>query len=131
MNTQELSDYIRANIPTFQNIRIVGEGTAFHYTNHYLAIVEYGGFKGHSIDNNLDRTQMTIPSVPASDLQGVVFAYENLEDAIEEGWECDIIEISYSEAIIATHSQEALFDAPDTVIILCEYIRNFSKVELP
>ena len=80
----------------------------------------------HGQESTLDKTQTKIPSKQATDSQGVVFAYENKADAVEEGFGCDIIEISYSAAIFVTHSQEALLDASDTIVILCECISNFS-----
>jgi hypothetical protein len=129
MNPEQLLTFIQQNVPVFINARIVSHGIAYHYTDHYLSIVEYGGFLGHPINENIDNTQITIPSNPASDPNGVVFAYENLFDAQEEGAGSEIIEISFQSAIITTHSQEAALGAPDTVIILCGDIVNWHLVQ--
>jgi hypothetical protein len=128
MTIQELKDYMEQNIPTFINIRLLKSGDAFHYTNHYEKIDSFGGFKGQPITPDLDKTQMTIPSKPATDVDGVVFGYLNLKDAQEEGFGCDIIKVTFKQAIIATHCQEATLDAPDTVMILCADILAFEKL---
>ena len=130
MDNKELAKFLENNIPTFTNIRAVNEGVAYHYTSHSEAIINSGGFKGHTIDNNLDQTQLTLVSIPASDTNGVVFGYSNIEDAIEEGFGCDVFEISYSKAVMATHSQEASLGAPDTILILCSDIISFQKMEI-
>jgi hypothetical protein len=129
MTTEELLEFIRLNVPTFTNLRIIGHGVAYHYTDHYEAILQSGKLKGHPINENLDMTQNTIPSIPSIDEKGVLFAYLKLEDAKEEGFGCDILEVEFSSAILATHSQEATLGAPDTVIILCENILSFKKVD--
>jgi hypothetical protein len=130
MDNSELAEYIENNIPTFINIRVIDEGVAYHYTNHSEAILNSEGFKGHIIDNNLDQTQLTIISKPATDSEGVVFGYQKIEDAIEEGVDCDVFEIKFSKAVIASHSQEATLGAPDTVLILCNDIISFQKMEI-
>lgn len=132
MDNVELAKYIENNIPTFINIRIVNEGVAYHYTSHSEAIINSGGFLGHTIDNNLDKTQFTLVSIPASDPNGVVFGYAKIEDAIEEGYDCDIFKITYSNAVIATHSQEAslLYGAPESTLILCTNIISFEKIKI-
>lgn len=103
MNTEEFLIFIKKYVPTFNNPRIVGKGFAFHYTNHYELIEANKKLKGHPINQNIDKTQVTIPSKLATDENGVVFAYQDIEDAKEEGFGCDIIRIEYNSAIIATH----------------------------
>lgn len=106
MNTEELLEYLKQEVKTFINLEIIEEGIAYHYTNHFSKIEKDKKFLGAEINKNLDKTQQELISKPATNDPGVVFAYENLEDAIEEGFDCDIIEIKYKKAISANHTQE-------------------------
>lgn len=135
MSAEELKIFIETNIPTFQNLEIIENGTAYHYTSHYDKILELGKFLGAPIDENLDKTQITLISPPASSDPGVIFAYldisatkEEGSAAKEEGFNCDIIEINFSEAVKATHIQEASIGAPDTVLILNTDITYHKKI---
>jgi hypothetical protein len=83
----------------------------------------------------------------ATELEGVVFAYEDLNDAREEGFGLDIIRIRYREAIKALHkAEDALGDftveaanksgiemtkgnTPYTILILTSDILTFEFVE--
>lgn len=83
---------MKTNIPTFQNLEIIEAGIAYHYTSHYNKILELGKFLGAPIDKNLDKTQVTLISPPATNDPGVVFAYLDSSDAKEEGFGCDVVE---------------------------------------
>jgi hypothetical protein len=128
MNIHELLKFLTCYVPIFSNSRISENNKAYHYTNHFDKISEAGHLNGAPINKELDYTQKNIPSIPAKDSKGVVFAYQSIEDAKEEGFGCDILEIEYDKAIITTHKQEADLGAPETVLILCEDIIKYKKV---
>lgn len=128
MTAELLAEFIQINIPTFDNIKILGEGVAFHYTSHYDKIEANKKFLGAAIDINLDQTQITLPSPPATNDPGVVFAYIDEEEARAEGGEkCTIVNIRFNKAVQATHIQEATMGAPDTILILTSDIVDFTK----
>lgn len=132
MTIQELELFISESVPVFANLEIIGEGFAFHYTPNYNSIVSHGSFLGAPIDENLDQTQITLYSLPAIHDPGVVFAYLDENDAREEGFgdNMEIVKISFSAALKATHSQEAVWtDAPATILILTTDILNFEKCQ--
>ena len=125
MSVEELSEFISQNINTFSNLKIIGKGVAYHYTSHLDKIKKSGKILGAPIDINLDQTQITYPSRPATIDPGVVFAYLEEKDAREEGFNCDILEIEFNRAIRATHIQEAALGAPDTILILNTDIKTY------
>lgn len=130
MSAQELLAHIESNVKTFTDCKLLGSGVAYHYTNHFAAIEERDGFLGAAIDNNLDQTQVTIPSKAAAHDPGVVFAYEDVEEAkLEGGKKCDIVEIRYAAAVEATHAQEAEWaEAPPSILILTTDIDSYKLV---
>lgn len=130
MTARELLDHIETNVKTFTNCKLLGAGVAYHYTNHLAAIEAHGGFLGAPIDSNLAQTQVSIPSKPATHNPGVVFAYEDVEEAkLEGGKKCDIVEITYSAAVEATHEQEAEWaDAPPCILMLTSNIVSYKLV---
>lgn len=83
---------------------------------------------GAPIDKNLDKTQLSVISKPAAHDLGVVFAYEDLKAAKEEGFGCDIIELEFSKAVKARHKQEASLGAPQSLLILNTDITAFKKI---
>ncbi|NQS97057.1 MAG: hypothetical protein HQ591_01240 [candidate division Zixibacteria bacterium] len=103
MNAEKLKTFIKNKIPTFDNVGVIGPGTAFHYTMHAEAILADGRFYGAPIDENLDKTQTSLVSKQAKADPGVVFAYELIEDAKEEGFGCKIFKIKYNKAVYAIH----------------------------
>ena len=117
MSTEELLEYLKKEVQTFTELEIVENGIAYHYTNHFDKIEKIGRFLGAEINSNLDKTQNTLVSKPATSNPGVVFAYENLSDAEEEGFGCDIIEIEYKKAILANHSQENSLDSITNLLL--------------
>lgn len=127
MTSEELQDFIKTNIPTFDNFQIIENGIAYHYTSHFEKILAFGKFLGAPINNNLDQTQLTLVSKPATHDPGVVFAYLNIEDTKEEGFGCDVVEIEFKKALRATHTQEASIGAPDTILIMTSEIVKFTK----
>ena len=111
MSTEELLEYLKKEVPTFTELEIVENGKAYHYTKHFDKIEKIGKFLGAEINSNLDKTQNSLISKPATNDPGVVFAYSNFSDAEEEGFDCDILEIEYNKAILANHSQENSLDS--------------------
>lgn len=129
MSAEELKIFISENIPTFQNIKIIENRVAYHYTSHYDKLVNSGKFLGAPINKELDKTQLSVPSKPATSDPGVVFAYQNLYETIEEGENCDIIKIYFSQALQATHIQENVSSEDrDTILILNTDIKRFKKI---
>jgi hypothetical protein len=129
MNTEELLAFILANVPNFLLPTTIGAGTAFHYTTHFEAINALGRFLGAFINEEMDRTQQQLISPPARDPNGVVFAYDGIDEAVKEGFGTQIIEIIFNSAIRASHGQEVALDgAPDTIIILASEITGFRFV---
>jgi hypothetical protein len=129
MDVEELLKFICSNIKTFASPTLIKNGVAYHYTNHYDKIIDSDGFLGAPIDENLDKTQITIPSKPATHSPGVVFAYLDEAESRREGFGCDIIMIKFKEAISATHAQEAsLGQVPNTILILNTDIQCFEKL---
>lgn len=106
-------------------------GRSYHYTVHWQNIQTTGGFLGAPISRNLDQTQTDLQSSPATDANGVVFTYADMQDAIEEGFVVpgsELIEIDYKEAVQATHSQEATLGAPPSILILVPNIVGYRIV---
>jgi hypothetical protein len=128
MIAEELATFIARNVPTFRVLEVVGPGVGFHYTYYSDAIERSGRFFGAPIDEELDRTQFSLASVPAKHDPGVVFAYENFADAAEEGWGCEVYEIQYKKAVLASHMQEELLGAPPTLLILTSEISSFKHL---
>ena len=133
MDAEELEKFILNNIPTFVDIERLGPGVAYHYTDHGRSIACDGRIRGAPIDRNLDRTQVTIPSVPATEENGVVFAYADRRHAVEEGSisaNCEVIELRYRSAVLAAHGQEGSLGAPPTLLILTSDITDFKNIGL-
>ena len=117
---------------------MLGAGSAFHYTVNGNAIDASGRFLGAPIDCNLDKTQLALQSPPATCDPGVVYAYLKVSDSVEEGFNCDIYEIQFREAVSAIHSQEQSMAAmnpdfeaeayPATIMILSSDIVNFKRL---
>jgi hypothetical protein len=128
MTTEELQDFIKTNIPTFDNFQIIENGIAYHYTSHLEKILGMGRLLGAPINIDLDQTQMTLVSKPATHDPGVVFGYLNIEDSKEEGFGCDIVKIEFRKALQVTHIQEASIGAPDTILILTSEILKFMTI---
>lgn len=128
MTVEKLKDFIVSNIRTFEDVEIMGEGVAFHYTKHFDKIESLGNFLGAEIDNNLDQTQLKLTSDPATHSPGVVFAYLDEGDSREEGFGCDIVEVEFKGAVKATHGQEKTLGAPPTILILNTDIIRFTKL---
>jgi hypothetical protein len=133
MSISELLEFINSKVPTFQNSEIIGPGEAFHYTMHSEAIQRDGIIKGRPIDKDIDCTQSSITSTPATDSGGVVFSYADLEEAKLEAYvmpedklNVKILKIKYKQAIRTTHIQEEFFsEAPETIIIIASDIIYF------
>ena len=128
MKVTELKNFVLNNVHTFDHLKIIKNGVAYHYTSYYDKIEKAGRFLGAPIDKNLDQTQLTIPSKQATCTPGVVFAYLDKKDAEEEGFDCDIIEIEFCNALQATHVQEVTLGAPDTILIINTDIKKFKKI---
>ncbi len=103
MTTEELLTYLTNYVPNFLTPEVIeGPFECYHYTSNLKAIIQEG-FKGAPINEDLDQTQNV--GSPVVD-GGVVFAYENLQDAKDEGYGCDILKILCKRAIKTLHSAE-------------------------
>ena len=107
--TESLRAYLDQHVSAFQNIEVIGEGTAFHYTPHGKNIRKSGGFLGAPINPNLAATQDGPISTRATDPDGVVFAYLQQETAVAEGRgpEMELFEIRFRRAISAIQVNDA------------------------
>ncbi len=147
MNTIELLEHIKQAVKNFKDPKIIESGRAYHYTSNWDLIKSTGKFLGAPIDENLDHTQSSLKSPPASNDPGVVFCYEEYEEAKEEGMGSQMIEIQFESAIKAMHGQESdlgdltnaflsdlgaevqLNHTPYTLLILTTCIKSFRVVE--
>lgn len=136
MDANTIASYLKQAVPTFEGVEVAGPGVAYHYTVHADAIESLGRFLGAPLTPDLDRTQnTTAPNVARSD-PGVVFAYDDLSEAAEEGdaaryvygREAEVVEIHYSGAVRATHVQEASLGAPPTLLISTAEIIRFKRL---
>ncbi len=137
MKSSDIARHLSDSLPAFQDIAVLGSGTAYHYTVHADAIENSGKFLGAPLDLNLDYTQNpNKPNVATCD-PGVVFAYSEMEAAAEEGESArfvypgsnpEIFEIRYSSAVQATHAQEVHLGAPPTILISSMEITSFKRV---
>lgn len=107
MTTEELLKYLNTNVPNFKNPEIISSGVAYHYTSHADIIISTNQILGVPLNKDLDRTQQSLKSKPATNNPGVVFAYEDIEDAKEEGFGCSILKIEFNSAIKVMHGQES------------------------
>jgi len=146
MNVDELLNFLINNVPNFQTPEVIlTEGIGYHYTESWDFIKDEG-FKGASINEDLDQTQnIGSPIVEG----GVVFAYDKLEDAKEEGFLGQIVKVKYKKGIrtlplgedsigesfvraaIGTN-MEGLIDssgAPQTLLILINDIESYELVK--
>jgi hypothetical protein len=138
MTATQLKEFIEARVPTYKEVKVLGAGSAFHYTSNGDAIDASDKFLGAPIDDNLDRTQLALQSPPATCDPGVVYGYLKLSDSLEEGFGCDIFEIQFREAVSAIHSQEqsqaamnpdfVAADYPATILILTSDIIDFKRL---
>jgi hypothetical protein len=107
-SSADLAAYIKRNIPGFEQVTLLGPGSGYHYTTHWLEIAKTGKFFGAPISAALHQTQKTSdPSPPAADPNGIVFAYEDLAKSKEEGRGQQIIRLRYYSAVWAMQAAEA------------------------
>ena len=146
MAADELLLFLIENIPNFHNPTLIQEqGICYHYTQRWSEINEEG-FKGAPINLDLDRTQLVGSPIVE---KGVVFAYENIEHAKDEGLGMQIVKIKYNRCLRALHlgedslggsfanaaigtDLEGLLDssgAPDTLLILVEDIIDYELTQ--
>jgi hypothetical protein len=148
MDIIDLHAFLIKKIPNFSDPEILkSQGECYHYTPHWSKIQQSNIFKGAKINEDLDQTQKIHYLGEATEIEGVVFAYESLEDAREEGFGLDIIKISYKTAIKALHKAEDELgeltiqaalklgiempknETPRTLLILTTDIISFEHVE--
>lgn len=147
MNISELLEYLTQKVPNFENPEILFDGECYHYTPHWHKIKEQNKFKGAKINADLDQTQTSVISNEATESEGVVFAYEDINDSREEGFGLDIVKIRYKTAIKALHKGEKALgnlsideakklggempenNTPLTLLILTSDISSFELVE--
>jgi len=111
MKVVDFKDYLINNVPSFKTPQIIEEGECYHYTIHWEKIKKENKFKGAEININLDRTQRINPNGTAQYDIGIVFGYEEIEEAKFEGTNADIIKIRYKKAISSLHKEEANSEA--------------------
>ena len=136
MNTDELLQFISTRVQNFTKPEIIHNGVAYHYTMHSNLIEASGRFLGAAITKEIDRTQDGVESIPAKEIDGLVFAYEDIEASKEEGFimpedkkKNKIYEIKFRTAIRANHQQEVDFSsAPPTIIVIASEITDFKIV---
>jgi len=103
MNTADLLEHVKSNIPAYLDPTLVESGTGYHYTSHSGAIQISEGFYGQPVDSFLSATQRHPgPSLPATDESGVVFLFEELATAVQEGKGQQIILVRYRSGVAAT-----------------------------
>lgn len=148
MEIVDLYAFLIENVPNFAEPEILNsEGECYHYTAHWNKIQQSNIFKGAKINKDLDQTQNINYLGEAIETEGVVFAYENLKDAREEGFGLDIIKLRYKTAIKALHKAEDELgdftveearkhgiempknETPKTLLILTSDILSFEHVE--
>lgn len=128
MTAEQLREFIVANIEMFFDVKVLNAGVAFHYTQHAATIESEGRFLGAPIDKDLDQTQRSLESKPAEHNPGVVFAYDDIQSAKEEGFDCEILRIEYDQAVSAFHMQEHAIGAGCTLMILTSDIKEFERL---
>ncbi|MBC8350391.1 MAG: hypothetical protein H8E66_00285, partial [Planctomycetes bacterium] len=110
--------YVLQQIPNFNEVRLLGEGVAHHYTDHADEL-SVETFRGAEVSPDLDRTQDDDHSPAAEHDPGVVFGYPGLADSQNEGGNSQVMRLGYSAAVEATHETEANLDyAPPTILII-------------
>jgi len=118
----------------FKNPKIVGAGEAFHYTPHGDKIRRTGRFFGIPVDRLLHATQKHPVSVPATDPNGVVYAYQRMAAALEEGLDFEIFKLKYRCAITAFQPMDAVNvartdpDKDSQILILAQNIESFASI---
>lgn len=134
MTTEGLKQFLEANVPGFTELTVEGSGCAYHYTRHSISIMRDGRFLGAPITPALIATSRTDFSAPASDPDGVVFAYPLLEKAAQMGGGQDVFRLKFRTAVSAYHSAEreierrhGLIDSR-TVLILASEIEQFELI---
>jgi hypothetical protein len=120
--------YIRKYVPAFTVVKKLGDGSCYHYTQHIYAILTDGMLKGVHPNPNMDCSQHGTTSIPATKHPGILFGYDKYTDATEEGFNCDIVKIEYSKAIMVEHVQEALLGAPPTIVVVTTDITSWHVV---
>jgi hypothetical protein len=143
-SSADLATYIKLNVPGFDQVTLLGPGTGYHYTTHWLEIAETGKFFGAPISAGLHQTQGTPGMSPSAiDPEGIVFAYEDLEKSREEGRGQQIIWVRYHSGVRAMQSAEAerlealnkkpfsgyTFLIRPTLLIMARDIAEFGLVE--
>jgi len=148
MNIGDLKEFLINYVPNFEEPEILdNEGECYHYTPHWEKIKTINRFKDAKINSDLDQTQKLHYLAEATETIGVVFAYEYIEDAREEGFGFDIIKIRYRVAISALHKAEDFLSdytrklaleqridmeesiTPKTLLILTSDILSFDWIE--
>jgi hypothetical protein len=135
MTANELANFLREKVPTFEEVVVVGQGTGYHYTPYVADIEVAGKLIGAPINGELDRTQVDeLPSRATND-PGVIFAYPEFDAARDEAHggtyaaQFVVLELNYREAVAAYHAQERALDPelPPTLLILTTDIVGFKR----
>jgi len=130
VTTEQLYAFVREHIPGFAEPRIEVAGSGFHYTRHAQAILSARAFLGAPVTPNLISTQRSAFSAPATDSEGVVFAYPSLPKTAEMGLGQEIFRIHFSSALSVVHAAEreiesryGLIDSRSLLIFANEIVR--------
>ena len=130
MTTEELYAFVRENIPGFAEATIEVAGSGFHYTRHAQVILSTGVFRGAPVTPNLISTQRSALSAPATDSEGVVFAYPSLAKTAQMGLGQEIFRVDFRSALSVVHAAEremerryGLIDSRTLLILAREIVR--------
>jgi hypothetical protein len=99
----------------FTEREVLGPGCGYHYTQHYDTIRGTGQFFGAPVNGCLGATQPGLVSRPATDPDGVIFAYQTVDGLRTApdpplGWEspdmpaCHVIRLYFKSAVRAWHA---------------------------
>jgi len=136
MTTLEFLDYLLQNVPTFASPSVEQPGVGYHYTQHAAEIQRNGRFLGAAINPTLAATQRAIRSTPATEPNGVVFAYFLLETACKMapdcpipslGPRCDVLKLFYRSAVSAEHINDGAVEGRGVrqLLILADQISHY------
>jgi len=131
VTTEQLYAFVREHVPGFSEPTIESAGSGYHYTSHAQTILRAGIFKGVRATSKLISTQRSAVSTPATDSDGVVFAYPCLHKAAEMGLGQDIFRIDFRSGVSAFHAEERDIERRHgridsrTLLILASEIEHF------
>jgi hypothetical protein len=133
LTAEWIASYLRKHVPTFDILRLLDTGVAYHYTTRADEILEAKKLLGAPLSIDLDNAETANGPKRASADPGVVFAYTSLQEAVEEGnakslvydLPAHIFRIQYSCAVEALHLQEDVLEPEPSILIPSNCITSF------